>query len=789
MARNIEAFKERIEIEVANAKANAALQQTERQVSKLTGAWKAGLGLFNKDAAESIEKVERLGGSFTSLAGGPAGMALGALTSIGAAVGGLGIALFRLADQSAEAGDKIFELSEKSGFSASTISAFKLAAESAGSTVEEFSSGLSKFNINMAAAAEGDEKLAKAFARMGVDIKQGLQNPEAALAQFMKRFAELPTNQQRVIAASEIFGKKFGATLVGTFNQAGGNLEDFMRRMKELGIVIDDESAQASNEFEDMKKQFELQFGAMTRTIGFETLPAFMTLFVEVDKGLAGNRENWKQWGKEIAGVMLTAQSIVTGFWRTLKGLSWEDLLPVTGLVHLTYKFWQEFKGAARQAVDNYETLSGNTTGGDLSAGFMNRRKGLDLGEDSTGKSTARMAKSVGAALDPLRKLRDIVEHTGRAVEFYGDKSEVAKVQQELLAAGLNTFTGKLKEQADELAKTALARAMEVDWQKKYTEEQQAAAAAAAEDDRRIAEFGAHLKEQLESLHPVQLTATDELNRFIASEKAAGFAVDETTKSIWAQRASAIDLNQAWQSLFATTDRLDKDAGDFTGPDKWAKARGQINEAAAAAATKGWKVLPSDETRPKWAEFFQMGLTDALNGINGMFSQQQSKKQSLFSKILGFSSPFLSFIPGVGPLLSMAAGAASSALAGDFGGAVSGVAGGIRGGALNIHRPSSGAPGHSDAPSHANGLSFVPHNNYRANLHYGEGVVTAAANLNRGSSGGLDPELIERLVSALERIQITKPGDVFTAGAHKLPEVLSRDATLTRKTQRGLGLV
>jgi len=764
MARSIEAFKERIEIEVANAKANAALQQTERHVGKLTGAWKAGLGLFNKDAAESIDKVQRLGGSFTSLAGGPAGLALGAITSIGAAVGGLGVALFRLADQSAEAGDKIFELSEKSGFSAETISAFKLAAESAGSTVEEFASGLSKFNINMAEAAEGNEKLAKAFARMGVDIKQGLQDPEAALAQFMKRFAELPSNQERVIAASEIFGKKFGANLVGTFNQAGGNLDEFMRKMRELGIVIDDESAEASNDFQDMKKQFELQFGAMTRTIGFEVLPAFMTMFVEIDKGLAGNRENWKQWGKEIAGVLLTIESLTMATWRTIKSLTLQDLMPVTGLISIAYKFWREFKGSAQEVVDSYQTLSGDKFGGDITPGFLNRRKGLGLGSDREDKSAgraARLGQSARVALDPLHKFRDILEDLQREVQFYGDNTERARVEQDFLKAGIEKLTPELKAEALQFQKLALAIANQMDQNKKratFTEMKQS--------------FIAKQAAQIDELNGYTRTAVDEVLELEEAIKKTEYSLDGITAAQLRANAAMIDSIKIMQGATQRHEDFHKEV------------IGGLAETMAGddAFGIGWKdtskqLVPNEETKSKWTEFFKGGLQDALGQINGMFSQQQSKKQGLFSKIVGFAAPFLSFLPG-GAFLSMAAGAASSALGGDYGGAASSVAGGFMSGGAFRRRSSNPNPGAPPEPGHAAGLRYVPYDNYRARLHQGERVLTAAE--NRNFSGGASEQTLGRLAAAIERLQAMSPRSVVAMGAHGVVDAMDGNADLIR---------
>jgi hypothetical protein len=76
-------------------------------------------------------------------------------------------------------------------------------------------------------------------------------------------------------------------------------------------------------------------------------------------------------------------------------------------------------------------------------------------------------------------------------------------------------------------------------------------------------------------------------------------------------------------------------------------------------------------------------LGGAVGQIAGMMPQQTvGKKRGLFSKILGIAAPFLSFIPGIGPIASTLAGMASAGLGGNWGGVVSGLATGLASGGV-----------------------------------------------------------------------------------------------------------
>jgi hypothetical protein len=81
------------------------------------------------------------------------------------------------------------------------------------------------------------------------------------------------------------------------------------------------------------------------------------------------------------------------------------------------------------------------------------------------------------------------------------------------------------------------------------------------------------------------------------------------------------------------------------------------------------------------------GLLGELSGL-APSGGQVGKKRGFLSKALGFAAPFLSFVPGVGGLLSTLAGIGSRAAGGDYGGALTGIAGGLQSGGAFRRDPS-----------------------------------------------------------------------------------------------------
>lgn len=211
-------------------------------------------------------------------------------------------------------------------------------------------------------------------------------------------------------------------------------------------------------------------------------------------------------------------------------------------------------------------------------------------------------------------------------------------------------------------------------------------------------------------------------------------------------------------------------------------------------------------------------LSGAIGQISGFMPQQQvGKKRGFWSKVLGVAAPFLSFIPGVGPILSQVAGMASSALAGEWSGVVTGLAGGLQSGGAFRRRPSDPVSTALPATVGAGGLQIAPGVTLFAPPHRAVGgpgirghvywtgergpepfiapanghflshhdAMRALAGSNNGSdNGGEFLSVLRELRSEIGRLRSMPPGNVVTAGAHGLLEAMDRDAGLIRLISR-----
>lgn len=202
------------------------------------------------------------------------------------------------------------------------------------------------------------------------------------------------------------------------------------------------------------------------------------------------------------------------------------------------------------------------------------------------------------------------------------------------------------------------------------------------EAELKAADAGREHAEALESLKGIISSTSAEVFGAVSAQ-------DQMTAALRKAEVPLASYAGQWARLLATM----KDVGDLTptsidmpaAPDFKLPDDPYVDPATNGAAPPPPK---PNLLREAWKEFSTLGdetarlkyaFVDLANSMRPQ-GQAQGGKRGFFSKLLGVASPFLNLIPGVGPILSLAAGIGSRALAGDYAGAVMGAAGGFASG-------------------------------------------------------------------------------------------------------------
>ena len=266
-----------------------------------------------KADVQGENNIRRLGNSLQGLQGQAKNAALGfnnlkgAVAGFGAAIAGSAIVagLGAIVKKSIDAGDELFNLQAKTGVAASALIGIGNAAKLADVDVGTLGKGITKLNINLVKAAEGNEDLARKFQALGVDVKDAngqVVPADKALKQIADRFADMPDGAQKAAAAVALFGKA-GADLIPLLNEGAASMEKFTYKVGE-------DFAARSDKFNDTITEL----GIKTQGFGLELtdalLPALQSI-LEVFSDLFDTKQDWTALFTVIKfGIRIVASAI-----------------------------------------------------------------------------------------------------------------------------------------------------------------------------------------------------------------------------------------------------------------------------------------------------------------------------------------------------------------------------------------------------------------------------------------------------------------------------------------------
>lgn len=182
------------------------------------------------------------------------------------------IAIQRMINQA----DKLRDLSIRIGVGTENLSAWGFAAEQTGTNLDALSGGLKILSKNVADAQKATSEQAKIFNAMGievVDTEGKLKNLGVLVPQIATAFKSMEDGTTKTALALALFGRS-GQELIEFLNQGADGLDEFYRRAEELGILIDTETANAADEFNDTLGELKAVVSGGALTIAKELLPA-----------------------------------------------------------------------------------------------------------------------------------------------------------------------------------------------------------------------------------------------------------------------------------------------------------------------------------------------------------------------------------------------------------------------------------------------------------------------------------------------------------------------------------
>ena len=273
-----------------------------------------------KGTAKFKKDVDGFGASFAQ-AFTFKGVAAG-FTAITAAAAATAFGIGKLVGSAVQTGDAYAKLSQKTGESTEFLSGLTHAANLSNVSQEQLGVGLRQLAVNMSQAASGTGDSAKAFAQLGVTVKNAdgtLRPTGQVLLDVADKLAGMKDAAQRAALAQQFFGRS-GVELLPLLAQGSAAIRLQMEDARQLGLVWSTETAAAAEQLNDNLNRLQGVGTGLVNLIGSTMIPVVNEIAEEVLTWFKANqdliKQGLEQWAtatasalKDIANVLVNLSS------------------------------------------------------------------------------------------------------------------------------------------------------------------------------------------------------------------------------------------------------------------------------------------------------------------------------------------------------------------------------------------------------------------------------------------------------------------------------------------------
>ena len=219
-----------------------------------------------------------------------------------AAVAEISKKLYELTAQTAEYGDNIDKMSQKLGLSTEAYQKWDYVIGLAGGDIDSMSAGFKTMTNTLADAQNGTESAIEKFTALGISMEDVSNlDSEAMFEKVIFSLQNMDDQTQKAAAANDLFGKS-GQNLLPLLNQTNDETQELIDSTSELGLIMSEDSIEASAKFMDTQDTIKSALEATGRSLGEMLMPYFQRFLDWVMEHLP-----------EIQNIMTSAFEFIVG--------------------------------------------------------------------------------------------------------------------------------------------------------------------------------------------------------------------------------------------------------------------------------------------------------------------------------------------------------------------------------------------------------------------------------------------------------------------------------------------
>ncbi len=227
-----------------------------------------------------------------------------------ALVGGAITASLGLAVRSyAKAGTEIYEMSQKTGFAAETLSELKYIADQTGGSLQGIEVATKMMSRTLLDASTGSKEASDTLTRLGLTIENLMSlKPEDRFWTVANAISDIEDPTIEAAMATDIFGRS-GTNLLPMLSEGADGLKRMKEEAHDLGIIFDEKTAKAADNFGDSITRLNKSMDGLKFAIAEGLTPVLEPLVGNLTNLITG----FKDWAKEHGDLVQALTTSIGG--------------------------------------------------------------------------------------------------------------------------------------------------------------------------------------------------------------------------------------------------------------------------------------------------------------------------------------------------------------------------------------------------------------------------------------------------------------------------------------------
>jgi len=267
------------------------VQYTEAELAKMNGQLDRTRDKIKQLANAKFDKIGKLGSTLTKSVTVPILGAVSALTAFSI--------------KSAYASDEIGDTAEKIGLSAEALQEWNHTATILGVSTERMERAFVKVNGILGDIATGNgDKYAESLALIGLSLDdlEG-KNTDEAFNLIRDALSGVEDEAIRLGVANDLLSERVAADIIPVLTQEASTINDLKNEARELGIVTNEQAAQAG-EFTDALDRTKQAVSSLGTDLASTLLPVIQELIIKVRDNIIPTLKDWiAKWNNMDSGT------------------------------------------------------------------------------------------------------------------------------------------------------------------------------------------------------------------------------------------------------------------------------------------------------------------------------------------------------------------------------------------------------------------------------------------------------------------------------------------------------